>query len=231
GGRRWRERKLSRMARQAGMVFGSRNRELWGRRAQRRLMEAHGIARSVMLLGSTGYRTFVDPQGEMHGILSRCRDAKIMLLNPYSEGARARAKSIVDPEVTPERLREQIQKSIAFLRELKAAQKAIRLKLYADPPHLKLIILGDHLWMQHYHPGIDVRNMPIYAFTHRQDPGSLYAPLYEHFARRWGDPEIPEYDLETDEIVYRDRAGNELKRERLEETRPARQGPPEERGR
>jgi hypothetical protein len=216
------------MARQAGMVFCSRSRKLWGRRAQKRLMEAHGNGRSVMLLGSTGHRTFVDPEGDMHRVLSRCRDARLMLLNPYSEGARTRAKSIVDPEVTPERLREQIQKSIAFLKELKAAQKDIRLKLYADPPHLKLIILGDHLWMQHYHPGIDVRSMPTYAFTHNQAPGSLYAPLYEYFTRRWGDPEIPEYDLETDEMVCRDRAGNEVSREPFEKAGSACQGPPEE---
>ena len=28
---------------------------------------------------------------------------------------------------------------------------------------------------------------------------------------------IPEYDLETDELVYRDRAGNEVKREQFNE--------------
>jgi hypothetical protein len=219
------------MARQAGMVFCSRSRELFGRRAQKKLMEKHGIARSVMLLGSTGFRTFVDPKGDMHRVLPRCRDARIILLNPYSEGGKIRAKSLLHPDVTPERLRQHVRKSIAFLKGLRAAQKDVRLKLYADPPHLKLIILGDHLWMQHYHPGIDVQSLPVYAFTHGQDPGSLYTPLYQHFMRRWEDPEIPEYDLETDEIVYRDRAGNELTREPFEKAEPGRPGAPEEGGR
>jgi hypothetical protein len=33
---------------------------------------------------------------------------------------------------------------------------------------------------------------------------------------RWEDPAIPEYDLETDELVYRDSAGNEVGREKLD---------------
>lgn len=219
-GVRWQERKLSKMARHAGMVFFSRNRELLGRWKQKRLMEKHGVARPVMILGSTGFRTFADSRGDLHRILPHCREAKILLLNPYGEGATSRAKSILHPEVTPERLREQIRQSIEFLKALKVAQKDIRLKLYPDPPHLKLIILGDYLWMQHYHPGIDVQSMPIYAFTHNQDPGSLFTPLYQLFMRRWEDPEVPEYDLETDEIIHRDRMGNELVREPFEKAGP-----------
>jgi hypothetical protein len=230
-GKRWQERKLSRMARQAGMVLSARHRDLFGRRTQKRLMERHGMARSVMILGSTGFRAFADPQADLHRVLPHCRDARILLLNPYSEGAKARAKSILHPEVTPERFREQTRKSIEFLKGLRAARKDIRLKLYPDPPHLKLIVLGDYLWMQHYHPGIDVQSMPVYVFTHNQDPGSLYTPLYQHFMRRWEDPEIPEYDLETDEIVYRDRAGNETTRGPFEDTGPACQGAPPERAR
>ena len=38
---------------------------------------------------------------------------------------------------------------------------------------------------------------------------------------RWGSVEIPEYDLDTDELVYRGKAGNEIRRERFEiETAP-----------
>jgi len=48
--------------------------------------------------------------------------------------------------------------------------------------------------------------------------------------RRWEDPEIPEYDLETDEIVSHDRAGNEVTRGSSEDTGPARRGPPPEGG-
>jgi hypothetical protein len=41
-------------------------------------------------------------------VIQNCREARIMLLDPYSEGASARAKSILDPNVTPETFEEQI---------------------------------------------------------------------------------------------------------------------------
>ncbi len=63
----------------------------------RRLKKAQGFARDVMVISSTGFRTFVDPRGDLHDVLHNCREAKIMLLNPYSHGASARAQSILDP--------------------------------------------------------------------------------------------------------------------------------------
>ncbi len=35
--------------------------------------------------------------------------------------------------------------------------------------------------------------------------------------QRWDSPEIPEYDFDTDELVYRSRNGQELRRERFGE--------------
>jgi hypothetical protein len=34
---------------------------------------------------------------------------------------------------------------------------------------------------------------------------------------RWNNPEIPEYDLETDQLIYRNTAGNEVRRENLDQ--------------
>ena len=136
-----------------------------------------------------------------------------MVLDPTSEGARTRAKAILHPDVTPEHFREQIGRTIDFLRELKQRQRNVRLKLYPDPPFLKLGILGDYIWVQHYHAGLDVQIMPEYMFKHEETPGSLYALFYQYFLMRWNDAEIPEYDLDTDELVYRDAAGNEIRRE------------------
>ncbi len=138
-----------------------------------------------------------------------------MLPDPFSEGACSRAKSIDDPEITPESFRDQIMKSIDFLKGLRAVQKNIRLKLYQDRPLLKMAILGDYLTLKHYHTGLDVRNMPEYVFKHNQNPGGLYVPFYQYCLSRWYDPAIPEYELDTDEVVYRDRTGNEVKRENL----------------
>lgn len=169
-----------------------------------------------MIIGSTGLRTFAAPEGELHHAVRNCRKAKIMLLNPLGEGAIARAKSIPDPEITSEVIRDQIMESITFLKELKAGQKNIRLKLYSDMPLLKLAILGDHAFLRHYHVGLNVRKMPEYVFNSESIHGGLYMPLYRYFLSRWHDPEIPEYDLDTDELVFCDKSGQENRREQVQ---------------
>jgi hypothetical protein len=212
-GRSWRDHKLSRMAKETGLVFVSSARGFFARRKNRQVKESQGIARDIMLIGSTGFRTFASEKGDLHTVIKHCREARIMLLNPFSEGANLRAKSINNPEITLERFREQIRTSIGFLKELKAIQKDVRLKLYNDVPLLKMAISGDYLWIKHYHTGFDVQSMPEFVFRNNQNPGSLYVAFYQYFLKCWNDPAIPECDLETDELVYRDPAGNEQRRE------------------
>jgi hypothetical protein len=201
------------IAREAGLVSLSSSRGVFARKRNRKLKEDQGISRDIMVIGSTGYRTFANSNGELHNVVRNCREARIMLLNPYSEGAEIRAKSIIEPEMTPSRLAEQIRGSIAFLKELRSVQKNIRLKLYASVPFLKMAISGDYIWVKHYHAGLDVMSMPEYIFRHIQRPGSLYGIFYQYFLSQWNNAEIPEYDFETDQLVYRDTSGNELKRE------------------
>jgi hypothetical protein len=211
----WRKRDLSRMAKSAGLALVTHSRGFFARKKMKELKERNGFGRDIMLMGSTGYRTFVDPDGDLHRVLKKCRGAKIMLLDPLREGAIARAKSMADPDISPEIFREQIIRSIDFLKDLKGAQKNIRLKLYQDMPLLKLAILGDTLCVRHYHTGLHVDEMPEYVFRHDRDPGGLYNPFYQYFLSRWTDPDIPEYDLDTDELVYRDRTGTEIRREKF----------------
>ncbi len=213
--RSWKDRRLSRMARSAGLTLVAYARGVFSRKRVRSLKERNGSGKDVMVIGSTGFRTFVDPEGDLHRVLQSCREAKIMLLDPLREGVVARARSIPDPEVSPESFREQIIRSIDFLKGLKSLQKNIKLKLYRDMPLLKLAILGDYVCVRHYHTGLNVDEMPEYVFKHDSNPGGLYDPFYQYFLSRWRDPSIPEYELETDELVYRDRTGNEVKRERF----------------
>ncbi len=220
-GRSWKDRKYARMAREAGLVFVSPARGFFSRRRSRSLKESQGIARDLMLIGSTGFRTFADEQGDLHKVIRNCREARIMLLNPNSEGASIRAKSILDPDITVEHFRVQISRSIGFLKELKAVQRNVRLKLYNEVPLLKLAISGDYLWVKHYHAGLDVEGLPEFVFKHQQRPGSLYMPFYQYFLNLWNNPGIPEYDLETDELIYRDSAGNEERREPFQALEPA----------
>jgi hypothetical protein len=209
-------RKLSQLAKTAGMVAAAPATALFKKWRMKKLKKEQGFEKSVMIISSTGFRSFTDPTGDLHQVLRNCREAKIMLLDPLKDGVTGRAKSLADPDITPESFREQIIRSIDFLKGLKAYQKNIRLKLYRGLPLLKLAILGDYLCLQHYPTGLNVRKMPEYVFKHDQD-GSLFNLFYQYFATRWLDTSIPEYDLDTDELIYRDKAGNEVRREQFNE--------------
>ena len=214
--RGWRVQKWSSMAKLAGLTGVAPARSYFARRSIKKLKQQEGPGRPVLLIASTGAQTFTDPAGDLHHVLRNCREAKIMLLDPLKEGVTARAKSLADPDVTPESFRDQIIRSIDFLKELKALQKNIRLKLYGEAPLLKLSILGDYLFLQHYPSGLAVGTMPEYVLKHDRE-GGLFGIFYHYFISRWFDTNVPEYDLDTDELVYRDKTGNEMRREKFNE--------------
>lgn len=205
--RTWKDRRLAGAARAAGLSLLNPGKGLLARRSAARMKCEQGRAREVMIIGATGFRTFVDAAGDLHEAVKNCREARIMLLDPRGEGARSRALSLPIPEVTPGRFREQIRASIDYLKGLRLLQKDVRLKLYPDTPLLKLAVLGDDVWVRHYHPGVDVSNLPEFVFSLGATPGGLYSPLRQYFLSRWEDPRMPEYDLETDELIYQDEAG------------------------
>lgn len=212
----WSDRKFSKMATtDMGLVLVAHAEGRRTKKQVKKLKEQHGLAKDVLLLGSTGFDTFVNPEGDMHHIIRNCRKAEIMLLNPSSEGAIVRAKSIPDPDITPESLRDQIIKSINFLKSLKALQKDISLKLYEETPFLKLAILGDYIFMKHYYAGLIGQDILEYIFKHSPNQSSLFHLFYQFFLSKWRDPNIPGYDFDSDELVYKDISGNEVKREKL----------------
>ena len=214
--RAWSARKNSNMAKAAGLHCMAPAKTFLAKWKLKKLKQEQGAGRTVMVVNATGYRTFTEPEGDLHTVLRNCREAKIMLLDPLKDGVVARAKSLADPEITPEILRDQIIKSIDFLKGLKAQQKKIRLKLYPDVPLLKMAILGDYLSLQHYPAGLNVRKMPEFVYKHARE-GNLFHLFYQYFVTRWLDPAIPEYDLDTDDLVYRDKTGNECRREPFNE--------------
>jgi hypothetical protein len=55
--------------------------------------------------------------------------------------------------------------------------------------------------------------MPEYVFQHNLNHHGLYTLFYQYFTKRWENQEIPEYDFQLDELVYRTRNGVELRRE------------------
>jgi hypothetical protein len=190
-------------------------RKLPDQKRIRKLKERQGIGRNIMIIGSTGYGTFVDTEGDLFSVLDKCLEAKLLLVNPYSEAASIRVQAIGHPDFTLARFRSEVMQSIDSLKQLRATGKMIRLKLYADPPLVKLVILGDYLWLKHYHSDLDVQTRPEYVFRHNHEDHGLYTLFYEYFLLRWESTEIPEYDFETDELVYQGSKGTETRRERF----------------
>jgi len=210
-----RDRTLAKMATGAGLTAFSPWRKLSAQRRIRKLKEKQGRGRTIVVIGSTGYGTFVDQDGDLYTVLEQCMGAHILLVNPYGQEATSRIDAILHPHFTLEKFRKEVRESIALLKRLKATGKAVKLKLYSDPPLVKLAILGDYLWLKHYHTDLDVQTMPEYMFQHNLNDHGLYNLFYQYFIQRWDNLEIPEYDFETDELVYRGHNGNEVIRERF----------------
>ena len=210
-----RDRTLAKMATGAGLTAFFPWRELSAQRRIREFKEKQGAGRTVMVIGSTGYGTFVDQEGDLYTVLGKCMGAHILLVNPYTQEATNRIDAILHAHFTLEKFQKEVRESIALLRRLKATGKAVKLKLYSDPPLVKLAILGDYLWLKHYHTDLDVQTMPEYVFQHNLNDHGLYNLFYQYFMQRWDHPEIPEYDFDTDELVYRGHNGNEIIREQF----------------
>jgi len=211
-----RDRALASVAAGAGLVSFFPRRTRGAQRHIKQLKEEQGTGRTISVIGSSGHSTFVDQVGGLSSVLDKCLGARIMLVNPCSQEASARIQAISHPEFRLETFREEVRQSIRLLKRLKAMGKAVKLKLYSDSPLIKLVILGDYLWLQHYHADLDVQTMPEYVLRHNCKDRGLYTLYAHYFVQRWENAEIPEYDLDTDELVYRSKTGNEIRRERFE---------------
>ena len=93
----------------------------------------------------------------------------------------------------------------------------MKLKFYDEEPFWKLVVLGDYVWVQHCHSGFTVKQQPEYVFAlHRREPRhGLFVPFYMAFLNQWNDTRHPEYDFDSNELVYRDASGKEMRRETL----------------
>ncbi len=167
-----------------------------------------------MIIGSTSYRTFADLDDNLHEALQNCSRAKIMLFDPFKEWTSTRTRGIQNQKATSDMIRERIIKNIEFLKKLRTARKEVRLKLYPDLPIMKLVIIGNDAFFQHYRTGMNMCQTE-HAFRNASKRSGLYISLYWYFLTRWQDITIPEYDFDSDELVYCDLMGNEVVRARF----------------
>jgi hypothetical protein len=52
----------------------------------------------------------------------------------------------------------------------------------------------------------------VFALQHDDPRRGLFVPFYTYFLERWNESRHPEYDFDSNQLVYRDAAGNETGR-------------------
>src|SRR6266568_4676960 len=213
----WDHRQRVLTARLASLVYARNSGSVWwSRRRERALVRQLPAARDAFVLTLTGYDTFVAHDSLLRGVIEKAYEIRVMLVNPVGKALRERADS-VPPESTVLTLHTEIEATIGYLSGLRKFGKKVNLKFYDEEPFWKLIVLGAYVWVQHCHSGFAVREQPefVFALQHREPRHGLFVPFYMVFLNRWNDARHPEYDFDTNELVYRDASGKETGREVL----------------
>ncbi len=213
----WDHRKRVHTARLASLVYArNANAGWWSRRRERALIEQLTTARDAFVLTLTGYDTLVAQDSLLRPVIEKAYEIRVMLVNPCGHGLRQRAQSL-PPAVTVLTLHTEVEATIQALSALRKYGKKVKLKFYDEEPFWKLVVLGDYIWVQHCHSGFVVRDQPEYVFAlqHTEPRHGLFIPFYMILLNYWNDPRHPEYDFDTNELVYRDAGGKETGREIL----------------
>jgi hypothetical protein len=213
----WDHRRRVLTARLASLVY-ARNAGAgwWSSRRERALVSELPAARDAFVLTLTGYDTFVADDSLLRAVIEKAYEIRVMLVNPVGKALRERADSL-PPEITVLTLHTEIEAVIAYLSRLRKFGKKVTLKFYDEEPFWKLIVLGDYVWVQHCHSGFAVKEQPefVFALQHREPRHGLFVPFYMVFLNQWNDARHPEYDFDTNELVYRDASGKETGRDVL----------------
>ena len=213
----WDHRQRVLIARLASLVYARNTEAGWlERRRERALVRHLTTARDAFLLTLTGYDTLVARDSRLRPVIDKAYEIRMMLVNPVGQGLRQRAETL-PPDVTLLTLHTEIEATIGVLSKLRKYGKKVKLKFYDEEPFWKIVVLGDYIWVQHCHSGFVVREQPEYVFAlqHEEPRHGLFVPFYMIFLNYWNDTRHPEYDFDTNELVYRDAAGRETSREVL----------------
>ena len=210
----WNHRQGLAIQRLASLVYArDARRSWWSRRRERALVAEFPAARDAFVLTLTGHDTFLAGDSLLRGLIEKAYEIRILLVNPLGDGLRKRADSL-PPEITVLSLHNEIEATVGYLSALRKFGKKIKVKFYDEEPFWKLVVLGDYVWVQHCHSGFAVRQQPEYVFAlqHREPRHGLFVPFYMLFLDEWNDPNHPEYDFDSNDLVYRDPSGKETRR-------------------
>ena len=207
----WRKARITSMA---SLVHAHDRNGLFSNLARQDLIRRVSWKRDLTVMAITGYGTFAAADSALAPVLRDCYEVRVMLLNPYSDAAERYAAAHADPAATLAEIRRETESSIACLRQLQAEGKKAALRLYEDTPYWKLVFTGEHAWVCGCHNGGEWAKNPEYVFALQPErPNRGFFPVfYTYFLNQWNDRRLPDYNFETDELVYRDAGGNELQR-------------------
>jgi len=213
----WDDRRKVKLVKLASLVHARIPGAGWTSRWRDRVvMRDLPAARDVYVMATTGHDVFVSKDGLLRDVPEKAYEIRVMLVNPVGEGLRRRVESMPE-DITLLAFHREIEATIARLTGLRKSGKKVTLKFYEEEPHWNVVVLGDYVWVQHCHSGVEVRQQPEYVFAllHHNPRQGLYVPFYMHFLNKWNEPHHPEFDFETSELIYRDVSGNESGRASL----------------
>lgn len=210
----WDYRKRARMSAIASLVYARENNDWFSRWTKEQRLRRLPWKRDLTIMAVTGYGTFAAADSALLDILQECYEIRVLLLDPDGAGAAAYAAAHADPAATRADLRREVQASIACLRRLQAAGKKVSLKFYEEAPFWKLVFTGEYAWVRCCHNSRDAGKYPEYVFALQPAKPSrgFFPAFYTYFLNRWNDAGHPEYAFDSDELVYRDGQGAELRR-------------------
>ncbi len=209
----WDGRRSMHMNKIASLVYAREGRGWMSRRKERDMRKKIASARDIYIMSITG-DTFSSENSELQKTLELAYEIRVMLANPYGKGVASRAQSLDDPEAMLQAYRQETEMSIAYLRKLAVIGKKVKLRFYEEPPFWKLVVTGEYVWVQYCHDGHEVKTQPEYVFglQHGNPQRGFFAPFYKYFLDQWNDPRHSEFNFETNELVYRNGDGNEIRR-------------------
>ncbi|HEV8645569.1 MAG TPA: hypothetical protein VGR01_08345 [Burkholderiales bacterium] len=210
----WSNRRYVVSAKLASLAYARSNGNWLSRWQERALFKRLPVTRDACVLTVTGFDTFVHKSSRFGSALETAYEIRVMLLNPAGHGARVRVDSLPPGKSNLAAFCEEIESSISYLRALRKSGKKVTLKFYEQQPFWKVVVLGEHVWVQYCHSGWEMKQTPEYVFTlhHREPTRGLFVPFYVYFLEKWEDQSHAEFDFDTRELVYRDSMGQEVER-------------------
>lgn len=195
----------------------------WLSRWRERALVKQMPARDAYVLSVTGREILGNAHGRFGAALQSAADLRVMLLNPNGSAAQQRVNALLDEACDPAQLREDIRLSIDYLQSLRQRGRKVSLKFYDQPPFWKLLILGEHVWVQYFLSRDGGNGLPEYVFAlnHKDPRRGLFMPFYMYFLQQWAEHKHPALDFDTGELVYCDADGNETRRKQFLVTPPA----------